>query len=499
MAHSKTESLHFYKYLSQKIGSEEVVRARRLKFLSGDFCLSNKFHSHISSGSRGEGLNLKGSDYDFMTILKVYSVYESEKDVVQDLKLVFVMDTDDTPPGFTHLRLYTNYKPGIVNEFFLNFFKPILQQHRGENLLSSELYKYFLIKNINDRYPNCPFEMNIHGPCLSDIFNCFDFAGCLKADQFNSKRRNTLINTLKKSYQKGIQIFSSSQTLHDYRIFPFDITRPVCELTSLMKTLKDHGINLFQSPIINISGVFNTLLHHCKTELSRSIFKLSTATEYQRIPFVLPHINNPNNKQQYKKYKHELSQLLVGVHSDAVSGWLKLASFFYVHNNFFTSIDIIDYTLSKCYDVSPFSKITLKQSEKLKLLLLLFPSPYISLKKFGLNLSVTPMELKYYHVNEIFLLISSLPYALFLRFLCCYHLHDLNSCWKCINQLSETVREHSQSEGDVYHGTIPSDIILLGIAFQMLGDRDRARTTFRLAAQRDVNNCTSAASRLRQL
>jgi hypothetical protein len=61
------------------VGSEKVVDYRRQFFNVLDDVYnhsgSNQWH-YISSGSRAEGLNLPGSDYDVMHINKDINVYE---------------------------------------------------------------------------------------------------------------------------------------------------------------------------------------------------------------------------------------------------------------------------------------------------------------------------------------------------------------------------------------------------------------------------------------
>jgi hypothetical protein len=57
-----------------------------------------------------------------------------------------------------------------------------------------------------------------------------------------------------------------------------------------------------------------------------------------------------NNKQRYKQYKRCQSQLLIGLNTDAVSGWLLLASFFYVHKRYKESMFVSEYALSKGTD-----------------------------------------------------------------------------------------------------------------------------------------------------
>lgn len=58
-----SESLKFYQYLCRQIGSEKVVRIRRLAFVISDI---GQLSRTITSGSIGEGLDLKGSDLDVM-------------------------------------------------------------------------------------------------------------------------------------------------------------------------------------------------------------------------------------------------------------------------------------------------------------------------------------------------------------------------------------------------------------------------------------------------
>ncbi|XP_052093936.1 uncharacterized protein LOC127729977 [Mytilus californianus] len=499
MSHNKAESLHFYKYLCHKIGSEEVVKARRLTLTSIDMTSSSQDFLRLSSGSKGEGLNLNGSDFDVMFIDLFFIVNESERVAVNDHDCVLVMETEDTQPCYTYLHLFTNYN------ILPHKYKQLLQQQSGKNLISSELYKLWMLNNFKEAgYGNLLIN-HMHGPCLSDKNDKNDLAFCLKCDQwvsqaqpwitrpratwpspeliskitlcgvlfvpigykgsrnehlqwrisfsiaekllvysfshtqflcyallkillkeivdrnenlkgllcsyflktlmfwiseetepyiwrsdniipcfmvclkrllycieystllhyfipdnnlfhlrFNNKNRDTLINILKNSYIKGIKIFSSSETLHDYRRFHNEITRSESKNARLIQeigTFFNTEMSLVSSCSDceeGIQKVFITFLYHCRTEISKCIFTISLSKNYRSIPHKLQQRNNPNNKHQYNKYRHELSQLLVGSHSDAVSGWLKLASFFYVHKHYLHSIAIINYALSKC-------------------------------------------------------------------------------------------------------------------------------------------------------
>ncbi|CAG2226930.1 unnamed protein product [Mytilus edulis] len=199
MSHSKTESLHFYAYLCQKIGSEAVVKARRLLYISRD-SQSQKLYTVITSGSKGEGLDLKGSDLDIMLIDPMCVVYKSDNDIVQDWRIALVMDTEDTLPCFTQLQLHNN-----VNNLS-NVFKQTLHQHRGKHLLSNELYKSQTLHRVQDMLPK--LQINIHGPCFSHFNIEIDLAFCLKCDQTSryciSKLSETVIEYSHSREQKPI-------------------------------------------------------------------------------------------------------------------------------------------------------------------------------------------------------------------------------------------------------------------------------------------------------
>jgi predicted nucleotidyltransferase len=68
----------------------------------------NNWH-HISSGSKAEGLDLPGSDFDVMIISKRINVYERD-DVLSNYHLRtehnLVLEFDNAMPGFTLLRIY---------------------------------------------------------------------------------------------------------------------------------------------------------------------------------------------------------------------------------------------------------------------------------------------------------------------------------------------------------------------------------------------------------
>ncbi|CAC5375631.1 unnamed protein product [Mytilus coruscus] len=174
MSTDESLSVYFYEYLCQKIGSEEDVRVRRMAYIITDLSLADR--SGISSGSKGEGLDLKGSDLDLMVIDVVFTVYESERDVVLPSPgIPLVMDTEDTHPCFTQLCL-------LDNCIFLPETEKMIRKTCLMNKLSNELYKSYYFQT--DLPINLTFLNKIHGPCISDQNDQYDFAFCLKCNKW---------------------------------------------------------------------------------------------------------------------------------------------------------------------------------------------------------------------------------------------------------------------------------------------------------------------------
>ncbi|VDI61221.1 Hypothetical predicted protein [Mytilus galloprovincialis] len=187
MEESRRESLLFYKYLCHKIGTQVDVRTRRLSFIICDIHNNPlkrnafKYFPEISSGSRAEGLNLSGSDVDIMLIDNRFEVYESENEAVQGREVNLIMDTEDTPHCFSKLRVLTNYNRIEDNN---GRFKRFLHFEGPTSLLSSEMYKEHNLNRIRQVAPR--FD-TIHGPCISDYNERYDFAHCLKCAKWISQ------------------------------------------------------------------------------------------------------------------------------------------------------------------------------------------------------------------------------------------------------------------------------------------------------------------------
>ncbi|VDI28121.1 Hypothetical predicted protein [Mytilus galloprovincialis] len=223
---------------------------------------------------------------------------------------------------------------------------------------------------------------------------------------------------------------------------------------------------------------------------------------HQNGPQILQDLSRSKNKHKYYKYKRDLSHLLIGKNSDAVAGWLMLASFFYVHEHYLLSLDIINHAVRKCTSEKLYHwQIGLNQTQENLLyffkrteLCTILKAITVECPKFPPNSPISPQELQLNGCEQL-LDLHPLIFAHFLSFLCYYHLHEQRLCKQSLLQLRQTIMKPLTTDRSYIYNDILS-IICLGICYQMIGDTHSARQCFLQATQIDEENLTSAAMRL---
>ncbi|VDI44530.1 Hypothetical predicted protein [Mytilus galloprovincialis] len=159
---TQTASLAVYHYLCQNIvGIEKHVKTLRMMNNVRDNLQSDKTWTIITSGSFGEGLQMRDSDLDVMVVFKFMEICEPTYISFNNDKIHFTMKLDDTQPGFTKLRLVQCNNREILKDCY-------------------EAGRDFYISNLlfKQRFLNDPLS-TVHGPCLSDNDGLFDIALCL--------------------------------------------------------------------------------------------------------------------------------------------------------------------------------------------------------------------------------------------------------------------------------------------------------------------------------
>lgn len=101
-------SLRLYNFLSNTLGTEDTIKTRRTFYITHNSLSKTKTHTQVICGSKGEGLDMKGSDTDIITLLN--DIHIIEECTNTNGSNIFVMRTCDTRPGFTQLELCSSYE-----------------------------------------------------------------------------------------------------------------------------------------------------------------------------------------------------------------------------------------------------------------------------------------------------------------------------------------------------------------------------------------------------
>ncbi|CAC5406423.1 unnamed protein product [Mytilus coruscus] len=299
-----------YRYLCRNIvGTENHVKTLRLLNTVRDNVVSTKCYATITSGSFGEGLEMRGSDLDVMLEEKSMVVYADDITRLNPDTKYLRMETDDVKPGFTQLLLETNVIT-TLSEYFEEF--------NGKHYLSSTLFKHYLLDNQDTHI--------IHGLCISDKDGLFDYAMSLhyQLSSFNVHiwMDNVEPHTLHTidvaiALNSKLLFFSNWTTDDAFKIETYEYKRIIHQLVSCDQSSLKYLYAYY------ISLAFAEYTQNISLNCTRS------------------------NKHQYKQYTSCRCGMQQNIHHDAVSGWLMLASFFYKSKQYSNSLRIILYSISK--------------------------------------------------------------------------------------------------------------------------------------------------------
>lgn len=170
-------SLVLYNY--QNIVGSEVQKNMRMMNNTRDN-LTSAHNNIITSGSFGEGLDLRDSDGDIMIVMKEIIVSEETDSTFNYRQTYFLIDTDEVYPGYTRLRLdHTNS---------LEYF--VMCEERNDNYyLSSRLFLKTILSRQND-------ANIIHVPCVSSETGLFDYAYCLHSKLWVMSAQNWITRSI---------------------------------------------------------------------------------------------------------------------------------------------------------------------------------------------------------------------------------------------------------------------------------------------------------------
>ncbi|XP_063436463.1 uncharacterized protein LOC134717895 [Mytilus trossulus] len=241
-----------------------------------------------------------------------------------------------------------------------------------------------------------------------------------------------------------------------------------------------------------------------KSESSTFIFdvcKFNHAQISQIIAQLLPPPNTKNTRYNIRKCYHK--HLQCGTRTDAVSGWLLYASFYYLTEQFHIALRLTDFVLSRCspdmvfkcdepscrhrimYRQNVHSSISLNKRMKMAI---------IGNVRYYENSSFIPEELQL-EVEKGSIHIPPVIMSYCLRYLCYHHLGDIFNRQKSLRDLFSTVKRKYLIE----ISELSDSITILGVCYEISGAKDRAYQCYEEALQVDDKISRSAKIRKSKL
>ncbi|CAG2218920.1 unnamed protein product [Mytilus edulis] len=429
----KNLSLQLYNYLCNIVGSEKVVKTRREIFYAKDIGEKTTEITFISSGSKAEGIDLKGSDYDQMILFNIIHVYQNLNDVQYDEnKIQLVMDTNDTKPGFTKLKL--------VNEW-VDVFTAIFdwcETVGEETYISSKFYREQHLMN----------GMVTHGPCQSTPNGDYDQAGCFRCEEwitiaqpwihrsqnnlfevrFTVNDHEALLDTLRFVYGSPWTSVFHTETFQNYKLQSVNSHSMALSASAL----SCFSYNRVTHNPLSIYSLFKGFENRYNTNFRKDICAC-TLCECASVSIQSSDLVNleDKNKSFYQRYKRLFVLFKISLQSNSVSSWLLLASLFYKCKRFLECLDIINYCLFSCtphmIDLHPANSLAeqtvFKQMKQILGLLLALKHLLIEYVCFRHPFYLLPNELMSL-ITDVMLHFPPVVYSYVLQFLCCYHLDD---------------------------------------------------------------------------
>ncbi|XP_071146438.1 uncharacterized protein [Mytilus edulis] len=318
--------------------------------------------------------------------------------------------------------------------------------------------------------------------------------------RFNRQQHQDFLIFLNDLYSKGIYCFLNCNVL-----LKFFNNAPIISKTSDIEIVcrKLNAISVqYARPYLRLLGMFN-LVDTPSRQLKRGqlfIKRFFNIKHNDFLPFIIfvrfcqlvgksMDINaNYPNKYRYKLSKQYLPFFFLGLHGDAVSGWMYVATYYYCIGQYTTSLKLIIHALKQYAPdkiLARGSKLSTHQLsviEKEGIRRKIWKSRHFYKRHvineiyFYYDSRVIPRELDVQATTQAY--IPPIVYIHFLRFLCFYRLHEDSMCMHAIRDLRiSVIRKHPQNDrhsvGEAYH--------CLAVALLIVGQKKEARFYFALS------------------
>ena len=231
------------------------------------------------------------------------------------------------------------------------------------------------------------------------------------------------------------------------------------------------------------------------SEICKYYYAMTSQNIVQKLPFHTTNKLNVHAIRRYHKHLHD------GTKTDAVSGWLLYASFYYVLGQYNTTLKIIDHVLSRCTfdmvmlkrtnyttdDIKYYthnigcSNITLNEKMRLGAIQNVLYIKQSTLIPDELNPEVKEGD---FHVPPVIM-------SHCLRFLCYQHLHNIVKRQQSLRDLYLTLTElYFVGQSDKSNA-----LTILGVCNEIVGDKEKAYHFYDAALHNDYYICPTAAKR----
>ncbi|XP_071148294.1 uncharacterized protein [Mytilus edulis] len=266
--------------------------------------------------------------------------------------------------------------------------------------------------------------------------------------------------------------------------------------------IRINNLLMFESStfIHGICKFFHSIISQ-HTVQSFPLSEVLLGTNHERCPRHKIFSYKSNKTHYYLRRK----MLLDGTKSDAVSGWLFYASYYYLREQYTAALKIVDYVLSRCepgmlsllvssynsQQTSNYKNIaacnSLTLNDRMKLL------TYSNIN-YVKNSALIPTELQY-EVQKRSLIVPPVVMSHCLRFFCYHHLHDIYNRQQSLQDLLVTIEKRYF----VVENLLSPSYTLLGTCYQISGDQQSAQRCYEKALCSGGFICESAGFRLAKL
>lgn len=209
-------------------------------------------------------------------------------------------------------------------------------------------------------------------------------------------------------------------------------------------------------------------------------------------------------KDRRRKYRIQRlcqKRLQDGTKSDAVSGWLLYASYYYVRGQYKATLEIVDHVLSRCTPdmvmlrmnsyapqiQTAYNQITtcrgLTLNEKMRL-------ATVDDVYYVKHSSLIPHELQL-EVQDHILVVPPAVMSHFLKFLCYHHLNDVSNKLQSYMQLILSTNDMQY----ISKNCVSITLVILGVCNEIFGNKHEALTCYDMATKCDIEVCKTAELR----